>query len=151
MAMSKSKEQAPMGQMKALSRQHLARVWQKAKSGAKFRGEDARLVKALRDHPEYADIWDYLGEPSYEEIEIDGVNPILHIMAHQTVQNQLAQDYPKEVRPTIEKLMQQGYPRHEAIHAVGSLVMDEIWHVMKQKRPFDEARYQHGLRELTKE
>jgi hypothetical protein len=147
--MSKAKEQGPMGQMKALSRQRLGRVWQRAKSGAKFRGEDARLVKAMREHPEYADIWDHLSEPSNEEIEIDGVNPIVHIMAQQTVENQLAQNDPKEVRQTIDKLMRQGYTRREAIHAVGSVVMDEIWYILKEKRPFDEARYLRGLRALT--
>ena len=140
-----------MGQMKALSRQRLGRVWQKAESGAKFRGEDARLVKAMQEHPEYADIWDHLSELSNEEIEIDGVNPIIHIMGHQTVENQLAQDDPKEVRQTIRQLMRQGYTRHQAIHAVGGVVMDEIWNILKEKRPFDEERYLRGLRELTKE
>ena len=147
--MSKAKEQDPMGQMKALSRQRLGRVWQRAKSGAKFREEDARLVKAMREHPEYADIWDHLSELGNEEIEVDGVNPILHITAHQTVENQLAQDDPKEVRRTIEKLTRQGYTRHEAIHAIGSVVMDEIWNILKEKRPFDEARYSRSLRALT--
>jgi hypothetical protein len=148
--MSKAKEQDPMGEMKALSRQRLSLVWQKAKSGAKFKGEDDRLVKGMRQHPEYAEIWDHLSELSNEEIDIDGVNPIIHITAHQTVENQLAKNDPKEVRQTIEELMRQGYTRHEAIHAVGSVVMDEIWYILKEKRPFDEARYLRGLRELTK-
>jgi DNA polymerase III gamma/tau subunit len=103
----------------------------------------------MREHLEYADVWDQLSELSDQEIERDGVNPIVHITAHQTVENQLAQNDPKEVRRTIKKLMRQGYSRHEAIHAVGSVVMDEIWYILKEKRPFDQARFLRGLRALT--
>ena len=138
-----------MEQMRVLTRQRLGRVWQMAQLGTKLEPEDARLVKAMREHPEYADIWDQLSELSDQEIERDGVNPIVHITAHQTVENQLAQNDPKEVRRTIKKLMRQGYSRHEAIHAVGSVVMDEIWYILKEKRPFDQARFLRGLRALT--
>jgi hypothetical protein len=114
-------------------------------------GEDARLVQAMREHPEYGEVWDHLNELSDEEIEQDGVNPILHVTIHSTVENQIADDNPKEVRQVVEALMRRGLSRHEAIHRVGRAVSDEIFHILKEQRPFDEAAYVRKLRRLVRE
>lgn len=150
MVMSESEDLDPMGQMRALTRKRLRLVWQMAELGGDLSAEDARMVKVMREHPQYADIWEKLDELGSAEIERDGVNPIVHITAHTTVENQLAQNDPKEVRQTIRKLMRQGHSRHDAIHAVGGVLMDEIWHILKENRPFDEAKYLRDLKELTR-
>jgi len=138
------------GEMKSLTRQRADLIWEEAQLGEEISEEDARLVQAMRDHPEYADLWGRLGELSDEQIQRDGTNPILHITIHQTIENQIAIGKPKETAQAIEALMQQGLSRHEAIHRVGTVLADEIFHILKDERPFDEAGFVRKLQRLVK-
>ena len=70
------------GAMRELSHERNYGLWQAAKQGATFEGEDARLVEAMRDHPEYYDTWEHLTEFGREQVVINGVNPLLHVMMH---------------------------------------------------------------------
>jgi len=135
-------------ELKSLSRQRLRLIWEMAQMGKIFDGEDAVLVEALREHSEYYEVWDQVDELSDEELVQDGVNPILHVIIHQTVENQLAAKDPPVVHETLERLMRSGLSRHEAIHAIGSVLSVEIWEILKEERPFDEERYERGLRQL---
>ncbi len=139
----------PYEELKGLTRQHADLIWETSESGEILEDEEARLVQAMRDHPEYADLWGRLGELSDEQIQRDGTNPILHITIHQTIENQIANGKPKETAQTVEALMQQGLDRHEAIHRVGTVMAGEIFHILKGKRPFDEAGYIRKLRRLV--
>jgi hypothetical protein len=104
----------------------------------------------MREHPEYTDLWGRLDELSDEELERTGTNPIAHIIVHQTIENQIAGGEPREVRRVVKKLMRQGLSRHEAIHRVGSVLAGEIYHILKDNRPFDEAGYVRQLRQLMR-
>ena len=140
----------PYDELKGLTRQHADLTWEMGESGEFLEDEDARLVQAMRDHPEYADLWGRLGELSDEQIQRDGTNPILHITIHQTIENQIAIGKPKETAQTVEALMQQGLSRHEAIHRVGTVLADEIFHILKDERLFDEAGFVRRLQRLVK-
>jgi hypothetical protein len=139
----------PYDEMKSLTRQRADLIWEEAQLGGELSDEDARLVQAMRDHPQYADRWGRLGELSDEEIERDGTNPIMHIVIHQTIENQLAMGQPAETGQAVEALMQQGLSRHDAIHRVGTVLAEEIYDILKNKRPYDEARFVRKLRRLT--
>jgi hypothetical protein len=54
------------------------------------------------------------------------------------------------VRRVVEALMRQGLSRHEAIHQVGRVLSEEIFHLLKDERPFDEAGYIRKLRQLVR-
>jgi len=135
-------------ELKSLSRQRLRLIWEMAQMGKIFDGEDAVLVEALREHPEYYEVWDQVDELSDEELVQDGVNPILHVIIHQTVENQLAAKDPPVVHETLERLVRSGLSRHEAIHAIGSVLSVEMWEILKEERPFEEERYERGLQQL---
>jgi len=135
-------------ELKSLTRQRLRLVWEMAQMEMALDDEDAVTVKALREHPEYYEVWDRVDELSDEELIQDGVNPILHVTFHQIVENQLAAKDPPVVHETLERLMRSGLSRHEAIHAIGSVLSVEIWEILKEDRPFDEERYERGLRQL---
>ena len=64
--------------------------------------------------------------------------------------NQLADGTPEEARQVVEALMRQGLSRHEAIHRVGRVLSDEIFHILKDDRPFDEQDYVRKLRRLVR-
>lgn len=147
--MSEPRSGDPYREMKALTRRRIRLVWEIALMGGHLEDEDARLVQAMRDHPEYADLWGRLDELSDEQIERDGTNPIMHVHIHQLIENQIAGGEPKEVGQTVEELMRRGLSRHEAIHRVGMVLSGEIWHVLKDTRPFDEQGVARQLQRLV--
>ena len=135
-------------ELKSLNRRRLRLIWEMAQMGKIFDGENAVMVEALREHPEYYEIWEQVDELSDEELIQDGIHPILHVAIHQTIENQLAAKDPPVVHETLERLMRSGLSRHEAIHAIGSVLSVEIWEILKEERAFDEERYERGLRQL---
>jgi hypothetical protein len=134
--------------MKALSRQYLREIWQAAQSGLPMEGENARLVKVMRQYPAYLDLWDHLDRLTDEEIERDGVNPVLHIEFHLVIENQIADQNPMEVDQVVQVLVRKGHARHDAIHAVADVLIREIVHMQREDRVFDQQRYVRKLREL---
>ena len=125
-------------------------VWEGAQLNVPFTGEKARLASVMREHPEYSDLWGRLDELSDEEIERNGVDPVMHVIIHTTIGNQIAGGDPKEVRQVVEALMRQGLSRHEAIHQVGRVLSEGIFHILKDDRPFDESGYIRKLRQLVR-
>ena len=136
-------------QLKSLTRHRTRLVWQQANLGGLLSNEDARLVQAMREHPEYADLWDHLDELSDEQIERDGTNPVAHVTIHATIEAQIADGEPKETGEAVEALMRQGLARHEAIHRVGTVLAEEIFHILKDKRPFDKAGFVRQIKQLA--
>jgi hypothetical protein len=78
-----------------------------------------------------------------------GSNRELHAIVHETIENQLAQRDPPEVVSTLDEVQRGGLGRHEALHAIGRALTDELFAVMHEGRPFDAARYVAALRELV--
>ena len=72
-----------------------------------------------------------------------------HAAIHVTVENQLAEGLGGAVR-AMERLREQGLGRHDAIHAVGSVVAEQIYAALKH-RAFDAAEYEARLDVLTAE
>lgn len=70
----------------------------------------------------------------------------LHAIIHATVETQLAQGH-AEATAALDRLLEQGLDRHEAIHAIGSVVADHIQGAM-QGTAFDAAEYDSRLRRL---
>jgi Domain of unknown function (DUF1841) len=140
--------QDPLQALKAVSRYRMRLIWQMGQRGLPLGEEDGRLVSAMREHPEYGQMWDRLDELSDAEIERDGTNPIMHVIVHTVIENQLLMGEPKEVGRVYKALLRQGLARHEVIHRLGSALIGEVFHILKDKRPFDEANYVRKLREL---
>jgi len=113
-------------------------------------GSSARTVQVMREHPEYAALWPRLDELSDAELKQGGVDPMLHIMIHATLENQLAENDPPVTGEVLEALLAQGLSRHEALHRIGSVLTGEIFGVLKEGRAFDAAGYDRKLRELTR-
>lgn len=53
------------------------------------------------------------------------------------MENQLAANTPAETRATLERFSAAGVARHEAIHAIGSVVAPAIWGVLRGKSAVD--------------
>ncbi len=76
----------------------------------------------------------------------------IHAAIHTIVENQLAEDL-TEVLDALDRLTRDGLDRHDAIHAIGFVLVEQIQEVL-QGGVFDkesEQAYFQGLKDLTAE
>jgi len=84
-------------------------------------------------------------------IEIEGMD--MHAILHQIVENQLAQELP-DVEEAMERLQFQGLDRHEAIHAISTVLLNFFWELIQEGKDLNgldpNEAYFRELRKLTK-
>ena len=51
----------------------------------------------------------------------------LHAITHVVVKNQVALGEPTPVLDTLNRLVDEGLDRHEAVHAIGSILMETVF------------------------
>jgi len=70
---------------------------------------------------------------------------------HVVVENQVALGEPTPVPDTLKRLVDEGLDRHEAIHAIGSILMSIVFDVSHDPHVTGDinARYSRELAELT--
>jgi hypothetical protein len=80
-----------------------------------------------------------------------GQDPQMHGIAHVIVENQVAAGDTTVVPATLARLMREGLDRHDAIHAIGSVLMGIIFEMTTKKTDVDFNAQQYGreLAELT--
>lgn len=66
----------------------------------------------------------------------------------ETVENQIRDNDPPEVRATLDRLMAMGESRENAMRYIGSAFSLEIFEILKHQAPYDEKRYVANLRNL---
>jgi hypothetical protein len=81
-----------------------------------------------------------------------GQSPKAHGAMHAIVENQVALGDATVVPATLARLMREGLGRHDAIHAIGSVLIGIIFDVMTEKAGTEmdiNTRYGHDLAALT--
>ena len=136
-----------LSQFKSLNHQRLHLIWQAAQIGGDLEGEDALLAQIMREHTEWQSIWERLDRLSDAEVAAGGVNPVMHVLIHQTILNQINGALPA-VGKIYEGLLAAGVSRHEAIHRIGTAFTERLWEVLHDQCPFDEAKYLQNLKQL---
>ncbi len=83
---------------------------------------------------------------------IDLPNVRLHAAIHTAIENQLAEGMP-EAQETLTRLMKEGLTRHEAIHAIGTVLSNRIYEIGKGTADSGDpnAAYIEQLKALTAE
>ena len=78
-------------------------------------------------------------------------NPELHAIAHVVVENQVALGEATSVPATLDRLMDEGLDRHEAIHAIASILMSIVYDVTRKADDGGDtnAKYSRELAKLT--
>jgi hypothetical protein len=64
------------------------------------------------------------------------------------VDNQLNANDPPITWETYDRLLVAGYTKQQAKEKIGTVVVSEIFDILKLNKPFDEARYEAGLKAL---
>ena len=77
----------------------------------------------------------------------------LHAIFHTVAENQVALGDETPVRRTVERLMVEGLSRHEAIHAVGSVLSNHMFRIMRGESAgaSPEETYNAAIEQLTAE
>jgi len=83
----------------------------------------------------------------------------LHATVHAIVENQIAEGDELPIRRTLSRLMAEGLDRHEAIHAIGSVLVGYINDLVRKAKsetspapqPGNNAAYFAELEQLTAE
>lgn len=89
-------------------------------------------------------------ERYHEHAGIEVPNLRVHATIHVIVENQLAAGLPA-VRDAFARVRGQGLGRHEAIHAVGTVLAEHLWHLMRDGVTQGDPNlpYERALRDLT--
>jgi hypothetical protein len=77
-------------------------------------------------------------------------SPRLHAITHLIVENQIAADHP-EVNSALKRLIHEGLSRHDALHAIGTVALAQLWQVTQEGREPDHAAYAATVDALTKD
>jgi len=92
-----------------------------------------------------------LVEDYHERAGFELPNARLHAHLHVIVENQVAIGDELPVKTTLDRLMAAGLGRHDAIHAIGSVLMKHMFDTLKTRQTFDDESYRTDLEELTAE
>jgi len=71
----------------------------------------------------------------------------VHAIVHLAVETQFLEGHPVAMR-TMARLLEQGLDRHDALHAIGAALAEQIFGAL-QGQAFDAAQYQERLDALS--
>lgn len=77
--------------------------------------------------------------------------PKVHAILHLAVENQVALGDEMPVAETVQRLVRDGLSRHEAIHAVGWVLMNHLSAAAGNGAEIDQEAYNQEIRGLTEE
>jgi len=94
-----------------------------------------------------------LVERYHRQKRIEMPNMTAHALIHVIVENQIAMGNEIAAQQTLERLMSEGLNRHDAVHAIGSVVAERIFTLLKNGRQEPDAieDYSRRLQQLTAE
>jgi hypothetical protein len=72
-----------------------------------------------------------------------------HVIFHTIVENQVASGDPPETARALERLLGEGLGRHDAIHALASVLATETHRMLRERRTFDQDAYLRSLADLS--
>ncbi len=85
----------------------------------------------------------------HEDAGVELPNENLHAVVHVAVENQVALGK-DPVPETLERLTRQGLDRHEAVHAIGAILAEDIFNLLNTKGgTWDPRKYRGRLAKLT--
>ncbi len=96
---------------------------------------------------------EYLVEQYHRKKRIKMPNVRMHAMFHVVVENQIALGDDIPTQKTLARLMREGLSRHDAVHAIGSVLASHMFSLIKHgpKSKDSNAEYYRQLEELTAE
>ena len=72
---------------------------------------------------------------------MEETNPALGKQMLQVVRNQMRANDPPQTKQTYERLLSEGHSKEQVMQLLAAVVASEVYYIMKEKKPFNEARY----------
>ena len=96
---------------------------------------------------------DYMVEQYHRKKHIKIPNSRMHAKIHVIVENQIALGDDVPAGKVLARLMREGLSRHDAVHAIGSVLASHIFNLLKHgpTSKLSNADYYRQLEELTAE
>jgi hypothetical protein len=91
------------------------------------------------------------GEMMTKRKEERQADPHLKKILLEVVNNQLKANDPPETRETLERLVSEGISKEDAKIYIAQAVSVEVYHTLKNKKPFNPERYVRNLKRLPEE
>jgi hypothetical protein len=79
------------------------------------------------------------------------INTELRNQIFEVVENQISSNDPPETKITYDRLIVLGYSEFATKQLIGQCIAVEMFSVIKEQKPFNEARYIKNLTQLPKE
>jgi len=94
-----------------------------------------------------------LVEWCHRKIRVKVPNLRAHAAIHVIVENQVALGDEIPAQKTLTRLMSEGLSRHDAVHAIGSVLAEHMWNLLKDNAKDEDpnAEYSRQLEVLTAE
>ncbi len=92
-----------------------------------------------------------LVEQYHRRAKIRLPNQTVHAAIHAVVETQIAEGCVVSARETLQRLMKEGLDRHEALHAMGSVLAAHMHRLMSRSAPSDDpnTEYDRDLKAIT--
>ncbi len=98
-------------------------------------GEDVRIMLVMAYH---------------QEAGVELPNEQVHAVVHVVVENQIALGDETSAQATLDRLVHEGLDRHEAIHAIGSVLVEFLQELVDDDAPQQvNESYNEELKKLT--
>jgi len=113
-----------------------------------FAAPDPQAWLALDEEERFTLVEDY-----HRRMRIRVPNARMHAVVHAIVETQIALGDETPARDTLQRLMREGLDRHDAIHAIGSVLVGYMSDLMKAPKSDADSnpRYFAELERLTAE
>jgi hypothetical protein len=136
-------------ELRKANHEHLHSIWKLARAGASdsLSHEEQGLARIMLEHDEYHnqfEMADLLHDHKYD-IESE-VNPFLHVIFHQIIENQLEAREPIEAFQFYNTMRQNKVSRHEAIHCTATILSFLLHDVLRDSAAFDLEKYRSLLK-----
>ena len=129
--------------------EHLHAIWKTAQAGdlESLAKGDQLLVNIMMEHDEYHNQFEISDLLHDHELDIKSeVNPFLHIIFHQIIENQLESKKTIEAFQFYNAMKKNKISRHEAIHCIGAILSYLLYDVLEGGTVFDIEKYKLLLR-----
>ncbi len=105
---------------------------------------DQGVKTILSEHPEVKILFERR-QKLPAPLEINGVNPILHVLLEGVVENQLQDPDLPEVKEAIDRLEGKGLSKHAGRACVAGIFIEFFYETLYHKKPFDKGKYKRQL------
>jgi len=105
--------------------------------------DDQGFITSLNEHPEVKTLFNRR-ERYPESLEINGLNPVFHVMIEGIIENQIHEE--TGVRQIYEKLQkEEGLTPHAARASIARVFMLHFFAFLKEQKPFEQEAYVRRL------